>query len=411
MKEVKIITLLTTLVLSLVLLFSGCKTVKENLVSENNDSSVADFSSAPDVPKTEASTEASNKESKLSDISSTETSSTSQTESKTEEVSQSTVHTTESQITSSITSSAASQPASSAPQSSEPVSTPASSVPQSSVPASSVSTVVSETVSSQPTVSVPAQKPQSTPAPYTVTDPENTRGLDNTRKGCYYGVAKDDKPHQLSIDNQLSFDRLQNIKALALDTVSNDNGMYLTFDCGYEYNNITALILDTLKAKNVKAAFFCTLSYLENNPQLVRRMIDEGHIVGNHSATHPDFTTLTRTQMANELYLFDKYLTEKFGYTSEYFRFPGGYHSENTLELVTSLGYKSVFWSVAHKDWETANQPEPNTAFETVTSRYHSGAVILLHAVSKTNSDILARLIDNAHQRGYKFKTLDEYFE
>lgn len=383
MKEVKIISILTALILSIALLFAGCKTVNENSVLNNGESSLTDFSSDLDSEENKTS----------SDTLSTDISSISSTEDSTAEVSETTAHTTESYTTPSVTSSAV------------------ASAPQSSMPASSVASTASETVSSKPSVSATESKPQITLSPYTVTDPENTRGLDTTRKGCYYGIAKDDMPHQLSIDNQLYFDSLTNVEALALDTVSNDNGMYLTFDCGYEYNNLTASILDTLKLKNVKAAFFCTLSYLKNNPQLIKRMIDEGHIVGNHSATHPDFTTLTRTQMANELYLFDKYLTENFGQKSEYFRFPGGYHSENTLELVTSLGYKSVFWSVAHKDWETANQPDPDTAFETVTSRYHSGAVILLHAVSKTNSDILARLIDNAHQRGYKFKTLDEYFK
>ena len=134
-------------------------------------------------------------------------------------------------------------------------------------------------------------------------------------------------------------------------------------------------------------------------------------MVGNHSATHPDFTTISRTKMAEELYLFEKYLNENFSVKSKYFRFPSGNHSENTLELVTSQGYKSIFWSIAYKDWETANQPNPETAFQTITSSYHPGAVILLHAVSKTNTDILARLIDNAHQRGYRFKSLDEYYK
>ncbi len=285
---------------------------------------------------------------------------------------------------------------------------------QSVVPSSSTAVPTSSAaMSSQPTPSVsqPPANPEPTLPPFTVNDPENTRGLDNKTIGCYFGISKNDQPNQMSIDNQKRFDEYNNIQALALDTVSTDKGMYLTFDCGYEYNNLTAVILDTLKEKNVKAIFFCTLSYLKRNPGLVRRMINEGHAVGNHSATHPDFTTISRTKMAEELYLFDKYLTENFGLKSTYFRFPSGNHSENALELVTSQGYKSIFWSVAYKDWETANQPNPETAFQTVTSSYHPGAVILLHAVSKTNSEILGRLIDNAHQRGYRFKSLDEYYK
>lgn len=370
MKDIKIVFSSTILVLSLLTALTGCqKSGKENI------SSVFDAFAEPEEQ-----------------VSAADTSSDTNVSSESSAPAESSTH------LSSVTESSAST---------QEVSIPAI-VSESEETLEYETSVPSETVT-EPVLSQPESTTSVTPPEFTVNDPDNTRGLSNERIGCYYGVASGGKPHQLSIDNQLRFDGFENVKALALDTVSKDNGMYLTFDCGYEYKNITAYILDTLKAKNVKAAFFCTLSYLEDNPQLVRRMIDEGHIVGNHSATHPDFTTLTRTQMADELYTFEKYLTENFNYRSEYFRFPGGYHSENTLELVTSLGYTSVFWSVAHKDWETANQPDNNTAFTTVTSRYHSGAVILLHAVSQTNSDILGLLIDDAHSKGYKFKTLDEY--
>lgn len=245
---------------------------------------------------------------------------------------------------------------------------------------------------------------------YTVNDPYNTRGLSEVRCGYSFGVASGGMPNKVSVNNQLKFDSLQNVKALALDTVSADKRMYLTFDCGYEYNNLTESILDTLKEKNVKAAFFCTLEYLTKNPRIVRRMIDEGHIVGNHSATHPDFSTISRTKMAEEIYIVDKYLQDNFGYTSEYFRFPTGAYSESALELVSSVGYKSIFWSVAYADWDTAKQPEPESAFTTVSSRYHSGAVILLHAVSATNNAILGRLIDQATAEGYSFKALSDYY-
>lgn len=245
---------------------------------------------------------------------------------------------------------------------------------------------------------------------FTVNDPENTRGLSEIKFGFSYGVAKNGQPHSISVDNQKRFDGMKNIEALALDTVSKDKVMYLTFDCGYEYKNLTASILDTLKEKNVKAAFFCTLDYLEKNPQLVQRMIDEGHIVGNHSATHPVFPTISRNKMARELYLVHKYLQDKFGYTSKYFRFPTGAYSESALELVTSTGYKSVFWSLAHADWDTSKQPTPASALNTVTSRFHSGAVILLHAVSSANTEALGDIIDTANSQGYTFKTLDDYY-
>ena len=245
---------------------------------------------------------------------------------------------------------------------------------------------------------------------FSVNDPENTRGLSTERRGFSFGVASGGVPHNQSISNQSTFDSMQNVKALALDNKTLEKVMYLTFDNGYEYENLTANILDTLREKNVKAAFFITMSYAKNNPTLVRRMIDEGHIVGNHSTTHPSFPKLTRTQMAEEIAKLDDYLLENFSYTSPYFRFPSGEHSENALELVTSIGFKSIFWSIAYTDWDTSKQSGEEYAHSTVTSRFHSGAVILLHAVSRDNAQALGRIIDTAHSEGYQFKTLDDYF-
>lgn len=245
---------------------------------------------------------------------------------------------------------------------------------------------------------------------YTVVDAENARGIDNTKHGFGFGAAKDGKPHEISVNNQKRFDGYENIEALALDTVSTDKRMYLTFDCGYEYKNLTDDILDVLKEKNVKAAFFVTLSYIKSNPEKIDRMIKEGHIVGNHSATHPVFPDISRTKMAEELYKVDEYLQKHFNYNNKYFRFPTGAYSENALELVSSVGYKSIFWSVAHGDYDTANQPTVQKTFDTVTGRYHPGAVILLHASSQSNVDALSDMIDEAHAQGYTFKSLDDYY-
>ena len=262
----------------------------------------------------------------------------------------------------------------------------------------------------QQEVSSAAPPVQSVIAGYTVNDPQNTRGLSNQKFGFGFGIAQDGVAHSLSFSNQAKFDAMANVEALALDTKSDDKRMYLTFDCGYEYKNLTANVLDTLKEKNVKAAFFVTLSYIKSNPQLVRRMIDEGHIVGNHSATHPSFPDISRTKMAEELFLVNDYLEKNFSYKTTYFRFPAGEHSENSLELVTSIGYKSIFWSSAYRDYDTANQNGYDVAYKTVTDRFHQGAVILLHCVSQDNADILGAVIDNAHSQGYAFKTLDDYY-
>ena len=139
-------------------------------------------------------------------------------------------------------------------------------------------------------------------------------------------------------------------------------------------------------------------------------MIKKGHIVGNHSATHPTFPDISRTKMAEELYKVDEYLQKHFNYKTDYFRFPTGAYSENALELVTSVGYKSIFWPVAHGDYDTANQPSVQKTFDTVAGRFHPGAVILLNASSQSNADALRDIIDEAEGQDYTFKTLDDYY-
>ncbi len=245
---------------------------------------------------------------------------------------------------------------------------------------------------------------------YTVNDPDNTRGLSTTAYGFSFGVAKNEKPHQITVDNQKRFDSLPNVRALAWDSKTEEKVLYLTFDCGYEYNDNTTKVLDVLKEKKIKAAFFCTLPYIKDNEAKVERMILEGHIVGNHSTTHPVFTNISRAKMAEELFGVYSALRTKFGYTTKYFRFPTGKNSDDSLELVTSQGYSSIFWSIAYKDYDTANQPGEDVAFKTITDRLHPGAVILLHIVSDDNAKILAKFIDYAQSNGYTFKTLDDYY-
>ncbi len=242
---------------------------------------------------------------------------------------------------------------------------------------------------------------------FKISDPENTRGLSTEKKGYGFGVAKDGQANAVSVNNQKFFDE-GGFNALCLDTLSQEKVLYLTFDCGYE-NGYTEKILDTLKEKNVNAAFFCTLPQVKQNPEIAARMINEGHILGNHSVTHPSFPTITRTQMALEIQEMDDYLRTNFGYSEPYFRFPMGEYSENALDLVSSVGYKSVFWSLAYNDWDLNNQKGADYAFNTVTQRLHPGAVILLHAVSPDNAEALGRIIDYATENGYVFKSLRDY--
>lgn len=182
------------------------------------------------------------------------------------------------------------------------------------------------------------------------------------------------------------------------------NRIYLTFDEGYE-NGYTSQILDVLKEKNCPAVFFVTMPYVKQQPELIRRMIDEGHIVGNHSVTHPSggLPSQSREQQERELLDLHDYVKENFGYEMSLFRYPAGKFSEQSLALVQSVGYTSVFWSFAYKDWDPDNQPEETAALAKLKERLHPGAIYLLHAVSSTNTHVLGQFIDDARAAGYEF--------
>lgn len=176
----------------------------------------------------------------------------------------------------------------------------------------------------------------------------------------------------------------------------------LTFDEGYE-NGYTAQILDTLAEKNIKAIFFCTYDYVKDNPTLVRRMINEGHIVGNHSYNHYNMTQIDLETASDEITMMHDYVAQMFQYEMKYFRFPEGAFSEQTIALAADLGYRSVFWSFAYADWDRDNQPDETEAYNRITSSVHDGEIMLLHAVSKSNADILGRVIDDIEKEGYTF--------
>ncbi len=188
---------------------------------------------------------------------------------------------------------------------------------------------------------------------------------------------------------------------------SNEKKIYLTFDEGYE-NGYSSKILDVLKAKNVKAAFFVTKPYIDSNPELIKRMVAEGHLVGNHSVKHLSSPTLSDSQLQNELTetanAFEKVTGQSM---PKVFRPPMGEYSERTLAVTSNMGYKTVFWSFAYKDWLTDAQPGKDVAYNSVMSKYHNGAVLLLHAVSKSNTEALGDIIDSLKAKGYTFDTLN----
>ncbi len=234
----------------------------------------------------------------------------------------------------------------------------------------------------------------------------NTKGLPEKKLSHSHGPSTDGKVHHTVTQFQKTF---QKYGGFTYDNTSEEKVIYLTFDCGYEHNDLTGKILDVLRGKKVPATFFCTLDYLKTEPEFVARMINEGHIVGNHSASHPSFANISREKMANELETFENYLRENFGYASRYFRFPAGEYTESALELVQSLGFVSVFWSTAYDDWDTNKVRGKDYAIEKVMSRIHNGAVILLHSVSQDNADALGEIIDKARGQGYEFRALTQY--
>lgn len=178
----------------------------------------------------------------------------------------------------------------------------------------------------------------------------------------------------------------------------------LTFDEGYE-NGYTPQILDVLKEKGVHAMFFVTYDFARDNPDLIRRMIDEGHIVGNHTYHHYDMTTVDTDTAREEIMFLHRYIKDNFDYTMSYFRFPEGSFSPQNLGVVKELHYKSVFWSFAYADWDPDDQMEETSAFTHICESTHAGEILLLHAVSKTNANILGKVIDDVRKQGYTFTT------
>ena len=184
--------------------------------------------------------------------------------------------------------------------------------------------------------------------------------------------------------------------------------IYLTFDEGYE-NGYTARILDTLQENNVQAAFFVTKPYIEQNQQLIKRMVNEGHLVGNHSVKHKSFPTLTDEQVVGELQDTADYYYQITGKEMDpFFRPPMGEYSERVLYLAKKEGYKTIFWSIAYKDWDINNQPGKNYVYEHFQANHHKGAIPLVHAVSSSNTEALNDVIKSMKTIGYRFGSLYE---
>ena len=187
--------------------------------------------------------------------------------------------------------------------------------------------------------------------------------------------------------------------------------LYLTFDAGYE-NGCTEKILDTLKKHNAKAAFFLVGNYIQRNADLVRRMVQEGHTVGNHTMHHPDMSKLSdfnafSKELSDLAELYEQTVGQPL---PRYYRPPQGIYSEENLKMAQQLGYKTVFWSLAYVDWNNDAQPSREQALSKLLPRTHPGAVVLLHSTSKTNAEILDELLTKWEEAGYRFGTVEELF-
>lgn len=206
----------------------------------------------------------------------------------------------------------------------------------------------------------------------------------------------------------VSAEELKKYHAAYMDP-TDEKVIYLTFDAGYENGN-TPAILEALKKHDASATFFVVGNYLETSPELVKRMVEEGHIVGNHTYHHPDMSKISDKQsFEKELKDLENLYTQVTGQTmKKYYRPPQGKYSENNLKMAQEMGYKTFFWSLAYVDWYQDKQPSKEEAFKKLLGRIHPGAIVLLHSTSDTNGAILDELLTKWEEMGYHFATLDD---
>jgi len=234
------------------------------------------------------------------------------------------------------------------------------------------------------------------------TDIADFENLDNTKIG--WGIKKNENaPPDVPSEIKVMLEKYNGYYIGDLEK----KVIYLTFDEGYE-NGYTADILDTLKRNNVKAAFFITGDYAEREPELVKRMAKEGHIIGNHSMNHPSLPDIPEDELEKELTELDELVYKICGVKMEYVRPPKGEYSERTLAKLSSMGYKTIFWSFAYVDWDVSVSRGGEYAYNQIYPYLDEGELLLLHAVSADNAECLERFINVAKTNGYEFGTLDD---
>lgn len=230
--------------------------------------------------------------------------------------------------------------------------------------------------------------------------------LSNTK--IEWGIKREDNHEQPDLGSK-NEQLISEYNGIALGS-NEQKYIYLTFDLGYEAG-YTEQILDALKEQNVQATFFVTAHYVNSASDILQRMIDEGHIIGNHTVNHKSMPSLTDEEVKTEIMTLHQAVYEKYGYEMKYIRPPKGEFSERTLSISEGLGYKTVMWSFAYVDWDEDNQPSEEDAMDKIISNLHNGEVMLLHGTSKTNASIMSELIKNIKEQGYEIRSLDEFVQ
>ena len=233
-------------------------------------------------------------------------------------------------------------------------------------------------------------------------------GATLSNKKIEWGIQRKENHEQPNLGKN-NLELINKYNGMALGN-SEKKYVYLTFDLGYEAG-FTEKILDALKENNVKAAFFITAHYVNTASDKVQRMIEEGHIVGNHTVNHKSMPSLSDEKLKEEVMKLHQSVFEKYNYEMKYIRPPKGEYSERVLKLCGNLGYKTVMWSVAYVDWDEKKQPSKSDAMDKIISNLHNGEIMLLHATSKTNADIMDKIIKKVQEEGYEFRSLEEFVQ
>lgn len=232
----------------------------------------------------------------------------------------------------------------------------------------------------------------------------NVQEISNKMIGWGVKREKDHKQPDLGSVNKAIMEKY---KGLCIGSNDKKN-IYLTFDQGYEAG-YTEKILEVLKQNNVTATFFITAHYLNTEEELVRKMIENGNIVGNHTVNHKSMPSLSDKQIKKEVMDLHTAMYQKFNYEMKYIRPPKGEYSERTVLKTNELGYKTVMWSFGYKDWDEKKQNGEEYAKKMITDNFHNGEIMLLHATSKDNANVLDYIIKEGKKQGYEFKSLDEF--